>query len=224
MKDKVLIKSFQNGISLILNDSVEFQEIIDEITLKFSASKNFFGDASKAVALKGRTLTEKEEICIVDAIRDNSDVNVICIVGQDEETNRTYVKAIEDVKSKLTDGSEGQFYKGTLKNNQILETENSIVILGDIYPGSAVISSGNIIVLGGLYGEAYAGGNGRSDAYIVALEMEPEKLKIGDFKYKITSKRGKWSIHPKVQPKIAHVKNKRIVIDSLTKDLLSSFS
>ena len=58
------------------------------------------------------------------------------------------------------------------------------MVLGSVYPGSAVISAGNIIILGGLYGEAYAGESGREDCYIVALEMEPERLKIGDFKYK----------------------------------------
>ena len=82
---------------------------------------------------------------------------------------------------------------------------------------------GIIIILGGLYGEAYAGGTGREDCYIVALEMEPERLKIGDFKYKTNAKQLKWGIHPKVQPKIAHLKNGKIVFDPLTKELLGSF-
>ncbi|MBQ2803090.1 MAG: septum site-determining protein MinC, partial [Lachnospiraceae bacterium] len=127
------------------------------------------------------------------------------------------------MERKLTGGDEGQFYKGTLKNREVLETENSIVILGDVYPGSAVISSKNIIILGGLYGEAYAGGNGQESAYVVALEMEPERLKIGDFKYKANTKQSKWGIRPKVQPKIAYVKNSKIIFEPLTKDLLGSF-
>ena len=106
----------------------------------------------------------------------------------------------------------------------MLETDNSIVILGDVYPGCAVISTKNIIVLGGLYGEAYAGGNGQQNAYIVALEMEPERLKIGDFKYKAGTKQSKWGIRPKVQPKIAFEKNGKIIMEPLTKDLLDSFA
>ena len=123
---------------------------------------------------------------------------------------------------KLSGTEGGQFYKGTLKNREVIETENSIVVLGDVYPGSAVFSAGNIIILGGLYGEAYAGGDGREDAYIVALEMEPERLKIGDFKYK-SSKPAKWGIKPKIQPQIAYVKNDRVILESLTKELLSTF-
>ena len=30
----------------------------------------------------------------------------------------------------------------------------------------------------------YAGGNGQEKAFVAALEMEPERIKIGDFKYK----------------------------------------
>ena len=53
--------------------------------------------------------------------------------------------------------------------------------------------------------------------------MSPERLKIGDFKYNTREKINKWSIKPKVQPKIAYVKNNKIVMDSLTKELLSEF-
>jgi septum site-determining protein MinC len=164
-----------------------------------------------------------EEIRILDTIRRNSNLNIVCIVGRDEETNKNFIKALQHLEKRLSGGDEGQFYKGSLKNNDVIETESSIVILGDVYPGCAVISAKSIIVLGGLYGEAYAGGNGQENAYVVALEMEPERLKIGDFKYKYKEKTPKWGIRPKVQPKIAYVKNERIVLDALTKELLSSF-
>lgn len=56
-------------------------------------------------------------------------------------------------------------------------------MLGDVNPGSSVIAAGDIVVLGSLRGNAYAGGNGRPGHYIAALEMAPQKIKIGDFKY-----------------------------------------
>ena len=93
--------------------------------------------------------------------------------------------------------------------------------MGDIYPGSAIISAKDIIVLGGLFGEAYAGGNGSPGHYVAALEMSPEKLKIGDFKYHSKEKGPKWSIRAKVQPKIAYVKDEKVIIDAITKELLS---
>ena len=224
MRDAVIIKSFTNGITLLLNDELPFEDILGEIAVKFSEAKNFFGKATMALSLEGRELSEAEEIRILETIRKNSDIRIVCIVGHDEKTNKNFIKALQHVEKRLSSGDEGQFYKGTLKNREVLETDNSIVILGDVYPGCAVITTKNIIVLGGLYGEAYAGGNGQDNAYIVALEMEPERLKIGDFKYKTTTKQSKWGIRPKVQPKIAYAKNGKIVMEPLTKDLLDSFS
>lgn len=224
MKDSVIIKSFTNGITLLLSDELSFEELLDEIAAKFSDAKNFFGNAAMALSLEGRELSDTEEIRILDTIKRNCDIRIICIVGHDEKTNKNFIKALHQVEKRLSTGDEGQFYKGSLRNREVLETDNSIVILGDVYPGCAVISTKNIIVLGGLYGEAYAGGNGQQNAYIVALEMEPERLKIGDFKYKTGTKQSKWGIRPKVQPKIAFEKNGKIVMEPLTKDLLDSFA
>lgn len=223
MKDVVVIKSFPNGIMIQMNPMCSFEEIIDEIAFKFSEAKNFFGKASMALSIEGRELTDMEEIHVLETIRRNSNLNIVCIVGHDDEKNKNYIKALQQVEKKMSSGDESQFYKGTLKNDQVVETESSIVILGDVYPGCAVVAAKSIIVLGGLYGEAYAGCNGEEGAFVVALEMSPERLQIGDFKYKHTGKPKKWGIKPKVQPQIAHVKDESIVFDNLTKDLLGSF-
>lgn len=223
MKDAVLIKSFPNGITLLMREDASMEEILQELTVKFTEARNFFGSSTMALSMEGRKVTEAEEILILDTIHVNSNVRIACIVGHDDDTNKNFIKALQHMDKKLSGTEGGQFYKGTLKNREVIETENSIVVLGDVYPGSAVFSAGNIIILGGLYGEAYAGGDGREDAYIVALEMEPERLKIGDFKYKTNAKQLKWGIHPKVQPKIAHLKGGKIVFDPLTKELLGAF-
>ncbi len=222
MKDLVLIKSFPNGITIHLDPETPFEEILREIAYKFSEARTFFGRASVALSIEGREVTDPEEIRILDAIHANSDLVIICIVGRDEATNKNFIKALAHMEKKLSGGEDGQFFKGSLKNKEVLETENSIIVLGDVYPGSAVISARNVIILGGLYGEAYAGGNGQEGAFVAALEMEPERIKIGDFKYR-PGKQSKWGIRPKVQPKIAYVKNGKITFEALTKDLLSTF-
>ena len=222
VKNSVIIKSFPNGIVLHLNPDLDFPELLLEISIKFRESSSFFKDAKMALSIKGRKLSDEEENQILEAISENSDLVIICLVSEDEETDRQFVRALAQVDEDSL-GGEGQFYKGTLKNGQVLETEASIVVLGDVYPGSAIISARDIIVLGGLYVEDYAGGNGSDGHYVAALEMSPERLKIGDFKYNTREKINKWSIKPKVQPKIAYVKNNKIVMDSLTKELLSEF-
>lgn len=220
MKNAVIIKSFHNGISVFLDETLEYDTLLNEIALKFKESEHFFRDGKMAVSFGGRGLTEKEEREIVEIISINSGLNIVCIIGKDEEKNQNYLKAINQVSTKNSE-NDGQFYKGTLKDGQILETEKSIIVLGDVNPGSSIISNKDIIILGGLYGEAYAGGNGNPGHFVVALEMSPEKLKIGDFKYR-NSQKPKWSIKPKVQPKIAYVQENKVIMENLTKELLNN--
>ena len=219
MNNSCLIKSFPNGIVLHLDPEKPFADLLIDIAEKFSESRAFFKDAKMALAIKGRTLTEEEEIQIIDAVTSNSDLQIICLVGEDEGTNQNFFRAITQAENPNAEEGNGQFYRGTLKNGQVLETSSSIVVIGDVYPGSSVISTKDIIVLGGLFGEAYAAASGSEEHFVAALEMSPQKLKIGDYTYKGKEK-SRWSIKPKVQPQIAHVKNKRIQLDPITKELL----
>ena len=222
MKNAVIIKSFPNGLSIFLDSELPFSQLLEEIAVKFSESAKFFKDASMVLSFEGRVLSDQEERQIVDIISANSRLKIVCIMGKDEETERNFVKALQQLSfhQEVMENA-GQFYKGTLKDGQILETENSIIVLGDVYPGACIISSKDIVVLGGLYGQAYAGGNGEEGHFVVALEMSPEKLKIGDFKYKTSEKQSKWSIKPKIQPKIAFVNDARVKIEPITKELLN---
>ncbi|WP_281820174.1 septum site-determining protein MinC [Eisenbergiella massiliensis] len=180
MKNAVIVKSFQSGLILYLDKEIEFEELLEEAAAKFKESERFFKDAAVAVSFVGRSLTLEEETRLVEAIMDNSSLNITCIVGRDEETERFYARALECVgRKKAQEESAGQFYRGTLRKGQILETESSIIVLGDVNPGSSVISAGDIVVLGSLRGNAYAGGSGRSEHYVAALEMAPQKLKSG---------------------------------------------
>ena len=223
MKNPVIIKSFPNGLSLYLDDAMEFNSLLEEVALKFKESAHFFKDARMGLSFEGRKLSEEEERRVLDVISENSSLNIVCIIGKDDETNQDYIRALQQLDFHQQEiENAGQFYKGTLKNGQILETENSIVVLGDVYPGACIISAKDIVILGGLYGQAYAGGNGLDGHFIVALEMSPEKLKVGEFKYKTSEKQSKWSIKPKIQPKIAYVKDGRVIMDTITKELLSA--
>lgn len=238
MKNAVIVKSFRNGLTLYLDSELDFGQLLEEVAGKFKGSKEFFSDASVAVSFEGRELSFEEEDSLIETIRINSHLNITCIVGKDEEKNRIYGKALEEFRRKRhEEESAGQFYRGTLRRGQILETESSIIVLGDVNPGSSVIAAGDIVVLGSLRGNAYAGGNGRPGHYIAALEMAPQKIKIGDFKY-IANEKSKWTfgthglygLHgndrnaghaPKIQPQTAYVEKERIILKPITNELLN---
>ena len=179
-----------------------------------------------AISFEGRELTQEEEFEIVETITDNTSVNIICILENDELKEELIRQKIEHFEEEQA-GKTGEFYKGTLRSGQVLDCESSIIILGDINPGAQVISKGNIVVLGALKGNAYAGANGNEQAFVAALEMEPIQIKIGDVigrsadKVQNVKKRGKKKPIP-AEPQVAIVKDGNIYIEPITKGLLNN--
>lgn len=220
MKNKVVIKSFPNGINVILDSETDFMELREALAQKFRESSKFFGKAKVVLSFEGRTLTNEEELLLLDTINENSEIEITCLLEKDEEKNQMYLRAMNQF-AESTDNNDGQFYKGNLKSGQVLETDYSIIILGDVNPGATVISTGNIVVLGTLYGMAYAGGNGNSNNFVAALDMQPTKIKIGDIIAKQGEKGFRWPLRTKAVPKIAFVDKGSIYIEPITKELLN---
>lgn len=222
MKEAVLLKGCPNGITVRIEEQVPFEQVLEELEQKFSGARAFWGKNVMALSLEGRKLDRQEEMAILYTIQENSDLKIPCILEREEKTQKLFIKALKETKKRLTEVSGGQFYRGNLTNHETLEIQSSIIILGDVEKGCSVVAGKNIIVLGGLYGRAYAGGSGETDCYIAALEMAPESLMIGDFKYQ-NHLPGRKLLKAKARPKIASVKGGKLVLDFLTKDLPDSF-
>ncbi len=226
MPKPVVLKSNKYGINLILDGDMDFKELLKCILEKFKEAEGFFKDARMAISFEGRELTQEEEFEIVETITDNTSVNIICILENDELKEELIRQKIEHFEEEQA-GKTGEFYKGTLRSGQVLDCESSIIILGDINPGAKVISKGNIVVLGALKGNAYAGANGNEQAFVAALEMEPIQIKIGDVigrsadKVQNVKRRGKKKPIP-AEPQVAIVKDGNIYIEPITKGLLNN--
>ena len=91
MKNPVIIKSFKNGLSIYLDEEMPFSELLNEVAIKFKESAHFFKDASMVISFEGRKLSEVEERQLISMISANSALNIICIMGKNEETNKNYV-------------------------------------------------------------------------------------------------------------------------------------
>ena len=59
--------------------------------------------------------------------------------------------------------------------------QGSLVIYGDVNSGGEVRAGGDIVVLGALRGNAHAGMNGRLSAVVIAMDLIPVQLQIGNF-------------------------------------------
>ena len=221
------LKSYPKGLALQIRPEAEMEALIEELREKFQGSRHFFGNMQVGLALSGKELTEEEEKAVIDVIETSSDLQIVCLIGKDEKIRYLFEEAFREEKPPETEaGLDGQFYRGTLKKGQSLETEHSVIILGDVNPGAKILSQRDVIVLGTLFGEVHAGIGSEDEEghFVCALEFSPEKLKIGSHKYKKKPEKRFWPDSYKKLPKIATLQEGEIIVKPVTKELLGQLT
>lgn len=222
MSQPVVLKSNRYGINLILDADMPFGQLEEAILEKFRESERFFKNAKIAISFEGRRLSQEEEFSILDMIAKNTSIQVICVVDQDEMREQMYKEKIDSYYQDVADNT-GEFYKGTLRSGQVLKCDTSIVIIGDVNPGAKIIAKGNIVILGSLKGNAYAGAAGDESCFVTALDMDPVQIKIGNVIGR-SADRGPWEAirnrHKTMDPQIALVSKGNIMIEPITHGLL----
>ena len=220
MDTSVIIKGNKYGIVVILDAAMKFEELKDKIADKFRDSSKFFEKAQMAISFEGRKLTNEEQREILDIIAAETDLHVVCIIDNDKDKEDVFKKSLDEKLMELSNTT-GQFYKGNLRSGQVLESETSIIIIGDVNPGARVVSKGNIIVLGSLKGTVFAGANGNENSFVVALDMNPGQIRISDSIARSPDNPVKAAVK---EAKIAFLEDGNIYIEPLGKDVLNDIN
>lgn len=222
----VIIKSNKYGLIVILDPGLELEVLKKEVAEKFRSSAKFFGEVQMAICFQGRELSLEEEMELVDIISENCQIQVVSIVDENEITEYTMKQAIEkqQPQTDLMNLKDGRFYKGTLRSGQVMESETSIIILGDVNPGARVISKGNVVILGSLKGNVYVGAAGNEAAFVAALSMDPMQIRIGDVIARSSDKASARKKKMDDTPKIAYVEDGNIYIEPITKEVLNDIN
>lgn len=223
MKSTVMMKGTKSGIILVLDESAEWGKLKEEIAEKFRFSSDFLGDAQKAISFQGRDLTTKQQEEILEVIEENCNLQIMCVLEDDPRQEAAFAKALEkkippETEGNIPNDGSGFFFKGNLRSGQVLDVETSIIILGDVNAGARVVSKGNVIILGALKGNVFAGSAGNVNAFVVALDMSPVQIRIADTIARSPDesprrKKGK-------ETKIAFWEDGNIYIEPLDKDVL----
>ncbi|HTL88204.1 MAG TPA: septum site-determining protein MinC [Leptolyngbya sp.] len=69
----------------------------------------------------------------------------------------------------------------TLRSGTEIRHNGTVVVLGDLNPGSTIVAEGDIFVWGRLRGVAHAGCKGNARCLIMALQLEPTQIRIADY-------------------------------------------
>lgn len=179
----VTIKSNRYGLEVYLNPHVPFEDLLEGVASKLKDSAKFFEGSKMAVTFLERRLSNEEEQAILSMIAKTTQINIVCIIDRDADNEMIY-KNIVDHSLANVQKRDGQFYRGTLRKGEVLESDSSMIILGDVEQGAKIIAKGNIVVVGSLHGWAHAGASGDREAFVVAWFMKPEQLGIGDVEAK----------------------------------------
>ncbi len=220
MNNSVIIKGNKYGIIVVLSPDVPFEELKLQIAEKFKESSKFFENAKMAISFEGRKLTNEEQKDILDIIGENADMHIVCIMDNDDKIQEEFKKTLDQKLMELNNNT-GQFYKGILRSGASLEFETSVIIIGDVNHGARVVSKGNIIVLGALKGNAFAGATGNTNSFVVALDMSPTQIRIADTIARAPDKPQKNEVK---ETKIAFLEDGNIYIEPLNKNVLQDIS
>ena len=88
----------------------------------------------------------------------------------------------------------------TLRSGTEIRHDGSVIVMGDMNPGSNVIADGDILVWGKLRGIVHAGASGNAGAIVMATQMQPSQIRIADF-----VARGPSSVPTQFFPEVAYV-------------------
>lgn len=177
MRDKrqcITIKGTREGITLFIDESCSFDEAMKELRERIMQTrpKNDEPIVSVKVKLGNRFLKKEQELELTEIIH---------------EKNRFRMESIEsDVIRKedairWKDESDIKVVNQIIRSGQVLKVNGDVLLIGDVNPGGKIVSTGNIYIMGKLYGIAHAGVNGDEDAFIIASYMKPTQLRIADY-------------------------------------------
>lgn len=175
MRNSVSINLRKNEIIIKLSEDAEQREIIGRLKKKLPDLKKLYQDEKTPIKVVGKVLKNKEIDEIQNLIKSTIDVEI-----NFESPKGLGLHNIRRTFERKIAVSETKFHRGSLRSGQKLETEGSLVILGDVNSGAEVVASDNIVVLGALRGLAHAGAKGNKQAIVSAGLFDAVQIRIAN--------------------------------------------
>ncbi|NSL51617.1 septum site-determining protein MinC [Calidifontibacillus erzurumensis] len=169
----VTIKGTKSGLTLYLDDSCSFEQLLQELEQKLSTNVQPEDSPLISVHIKAgnRYLSKSDEDQIREIIRNKNRL----VVESLESNVMTKEEALEwKQQTDIVTVSK------IIRSGQVLQVKGDLLLIGDVNPGGTVMAGGNIFIMGALRGIAHAGCFGNEEAVICASLMKPVQLRIGD--------------------------------------------
>lgn len=175
MNNCISINLKKNEIIIKIAEDAKQEQILNTLRKKLPELKKLYKNEKTPIRVVGKILKNKEIDEIQELIKSKIDVEI-----EFDSPKGLGLSNIKKTFEKEIATSETKFHRGSLRSGQRLETEGSLVILGDVNSGAEVIASDNIVVLGALRGLAHAGAKGNKQAIIAAGLFDAVQVRIAN--------------------------------------------
>ena len=198
----VTIKGNKDGLIFLLNDQCEFDELLAELRHKLETTHQqiLTGPIVHVhVKLGNRAVTDGQREEIRKLIRSRGNLLVQSIVSDAPEPPET-------ARPRL------RIQKGIVRSGQTLSFDGTLLFIGDVNPGGALICTGDIHVMGSLRGMAHAGSGGNVMSVITAAHLRPTQLRIADV---VSRPPDEWGLDSDATMEFAYLDQGRMEIDKI---------
>ncbi len=205
-KHHVTIKGVKDGLVFLLDDTCEFSDVLEELNHKLEKTHQqiLTGPIIHVhVKLGKRAVTDEQKEQVRRIISQKGNLLIQSMESLDPSQDR-----------EMPDASDVKIVRGIVRSGQTLTHEGDMLLLGDINPGAAIVSTGSIYIMGSLRGMAHAGADGDETAVIAASHMRPTQLRIGGI---ISRPPDEWDLSEAFDAymEFAYVKHGKMEIDKI---------
>lgn len=207
-QNKVVLKGVKDGLLIILPDDIPWNETVNDLAEILDKDKSFWIGASTSVEVGKHSLDETQIKRLSDMLVKRYNLLLAGVYSEDEKTIESSHKnelktgdlytslaknihshqKEEEIKQPVqTDSAEivqntvvgnAMYLKQTVRSGQSVRFDGNVIIYGDTNPGSEIIASGDIVILGTLRGIAHAGARGDESCQIIATNLKASQLRI----------------------------------------------
>ncbi len=180
-RDGVVFRGTRDGVLIVLDEETGYETLKRRLVERLEEAGSFFHGSRVILDTGSRTL-EPAELVELEEIMSRSGVHLEKVVHGHSASKAAEVEhvsaAAEKPVTEESNSRETLLIKRTLRSGQRIGYDGNVVVLGDANPGSEILATGDIVVVGALRGVAHAGASGDAGAIVAALRLSPTQLRI----------------------------------------------
>ncbi|EDX83687.1 Septum formation inhibitor MinC, C-terminal domain family [Synechococcus sp. PCC 7335] len=172
---------------------VYWEELRQQLKGRISGSERFLQPHTPVHLIARDRLLDSQQIQEIDGLLSDAQLPLKRIYASRRQTAVAAATAGYSVEQQTTLNYLGQgqeasrqamdeplYMQSTFRSGVEVRHRGTVIVLGDVNPGSSIVAEGDIFVWGHLRGVVHAGAQGNSQCRIMALHMQPTQLRIAD--------------------------------------------